>query len=44
MTRLHDLAGRGQAIWLDFIRRSHLADGSLQTLGAAVAPFLAEAL
>ncbi len=32
MTRLHDLAGMGQAIWLDFIRRSHLADGSLQAL------------
>lgn len=32
MTRLHQLADSGQAIWLDFIRRAHLADGSLQTL------------
>jgi transaldolase len=32
MTRLHQLSDYGQAIWLDFIRRAHLADGSLQAL------------
>lgn len=32
MTRLHQLADDGQALWLDFIRRAHLADGSLQAL------------
>lgn len=32
MTRLHQLSDYGQAIWLDFIRRSHLADGSLRAL------------
>lgn len=32
MTRLHQLSDYGQEIWLDFIRRAHLADGSLQAL------------
>ncbi len=32
MTKLHDLAGIGQAIWLDYIRRSLIVDGGLQDL------------
>lgn len=30
MTRIHDLARQGQAIWLDYIRRSFLDAGGLQ--------------
>ncbi len=32
MTKLHDLHEHGQAIWLDFIRRSFVASGELQAL------------
>lgn len=32
MTKLHELAGLGQAIWFDFIRRSFTASGELQKL------------
>ena len=32
MTKLHELAKLGQAIWLDFIRRSFIASGDLQRL------------
>lgn len=32
MTKLHELANLGQAIWFDFIRRSLLTSGELQTL------------
>jgi transaldolase len=32
MTKLHELAELGQAVWLDFIRRSFVASGELQTL------------
>jgi transaldolase len=32
MTKLHDLANMGQAIWLDFIQRSLMESGQLQAL------------
>jgi len=32
MTKLHDLAQLGQAVWLDFIRRSLITSGELQAL------------
>lgn len=32
MTKLHDLANLGQAVWLDFIRRSFLTSGDFQKL------------
>ncbi|GIL09412.1 MAG: glucose-6-phosphate isomerase [Chloroflexota bacterium] len=32
MTKLHELAHLGQSIWLDFIRRSFITSGELQTL------------
>jgi transaldolase/glucose-6-phosphate isomerase len=32
MSRLKQLAGQGQAVWLDFVDRTFLADGGLQTL------------
>lgn len=32
MSTLHTLADQGQAIWLDFIRRGHIASGELQSL------------
>ena len=32
MTKLHQLAELGQAIWLDYIRRSFIKDGDLQDL------------
>lgn len=32
MTKLHDLANLGQAVWLDFIRRSFLEQGELRNL------------
>jgi len=32
MTRLNELAGRGQAIWLDYIRRAFLVSGDLENL------------
>ena len=32
MTKLHELAERGQAIWLDYILRSFIAKGDLQAL------------
>jgi transaldolase len=32
MPTMHDLAGAGQSVWLDFIRRDLLEDGSLQAL------------
>lgn len=32
MTKLHDLAELGQAIWLDYIQRSFIESGELQTL------------
>jgi len=32
MTKLHDLAALGQAVWLDYIRRSLLTSGELQAL------------
>jgi len=32
MTKLHELAHLGQAIWFDYIRRSFLASGELQNL------------
>jgi transaldolase len=32
MTKLHELASIGQAIWLDYIRRSLITSGELQTL------------
>ena len=32
MTKLHDLAGLGQAVWLDYIRRSMLDSGELASL------------
>jgi transaldolase len=32
MTKLHELAELGQAVWLDFIRRSFILDGELQVL------------
>jgi transaldolase len=34
MTRLHDLAAAGQAVWLDYIRRSFIANGELARLVA----------
>ncbi|MFU8857882.1 MAG: bifunctional transaldolase/phosoglucose isomerase [Deferrisomatales bacterium] len=34
MTRLHDVAGLGQSIWIDTIRRSFLASGELERLVA----------
>jgi transaldolase/glucose-6-phosphate isomerase len=32
MTKLHDMAKLGQAIWLDYIRRSFITSGDLQAL------------
>jgi transaldolase len=32
MSRLHDLQNHGQAVWFDFIRRSFVASGELQSL------------
>ena len=32
MTKLHELANLGQAIWLDYIRRSFITSGELQAL------------
>jgi transaldolase / glucose-6-phosphate isomerase len=32
MTKIHELADLGQAIWLDYIRRSFITSGELQTL------------
>ncbi len=32
MTKLHDLAGMGQSVWIDFIRRSFITSGDLQKL------------
>jgi len=32
MTKLHELAELGQAIWLDYIRRSFIASGGLGKL------------
>ena len=32
MTKLHELASLGQAIWLDYVRRSFIASGELQAL------------
>ena len=32
MTRLNQLADLGQAIWIDFIRRSFMLSGEMQTL------------
>jgi transaldolase len=32
MTKLHELAELGQAIWLDYIRRSFITSGDLQAL------------
>jgi transaldolase/glucose-6-phosphate isomerase len=32
MTKLHDVADLGQAIWLDYIRRSFITSGDLQAL------------
>jgi transaldolase len=32
MTKLHELHDHGQAVWLDFIRRSFVASGELQAL------------
>ncbi len=32
MTKLHDLAELGQAIWLDYIQRSYIESGELQKL------------
>lgn len=32
MTKIHELADLGQAIWIDYIRRSFLANGDLQAL------------
>jgi len=32
MTKLHELAGVGQAIWLDYIRRSFITSGELSAL------------
>ncbi len=32
MTKLHELADLGQAIWLDYIRRSFITSGDLQAL------------
>ncbi|MGA9350107.1 MAG: transaldolase family protein [Anaerolineae bacterium] len=32
MTKIHQLADLGQAIWLDYIRRSFIVSGDLQTL------------
>lgn len=34
MTKLHELAQLGQAIWLDYIRRSHTRSGALKDLVA----------
>ena len=32
MTKLHELNALGQSIWLDFIRRSFIAQGDMQAL------------
>ena len=32
MTKLHELTGLGQAIWLDYVRRSFIESGDLQAL------------
>lgn len=32
MTKIHELAELGQSIWLDYIRRSFISDGKLQSL------------
>ena len=32
MTKLHQLAQLGQAVWLDFLRRSFIESGELQAL------------
>jgi hypothetical protein len=32
MTKIHQLADLGQAIWLDYIHRSFIVSGDLQTL------------
>lgn len=32
MTKIHELASLGQSVWLDYIRRSFLANGDLQAL------------
>ena len=32
MTKMHDLAGLGQAVWLDYIRRSFTTSGELGKL------------
>ncbi len=34
MTKLHELHDRGQAIWLDYVRRSFITSGELEDLVA----------
>lgn len=32
MAKLHELAGLGQTVWLDYVRRSFIQSGDLQAL------------